>query len=171
MDFQKFPSINDWKTGSARHGFLAIVGPDDVFVLQEKVDGANIQLLFQPGKPLQVGRRTGWLREGENFFNVWDTLKAYKEDLSRLQAHVDETHETWRLFGEIYGPKIQRRIPYCDESRICLFDVTLESESVPVMPCPQTLASLLSRLVCRRQNAHDWFVFGSSPTRATATRG
>ena len=146
MEFQKFPSLEDWTNKKAREGFLARLSHPTVhngvhLVVQEKVDGANIQLLFQPGRPMRVGRRTAWLKEGDHFFDIWTTLERYKGDLDRIQAHVDKTAKTWRLYGEIYGPKVQRRIPYGGQSheptgdgqihqpsgrsRICFFDLCI----------------------------------------------
>jgi hypothetical protein len=137
MEFQKFPSLEDWTNKKAREGFLARLSHPTVhngvyLVVQEKVDGANIQLLFQAGRPMRVGRRTAWLKEGDHFFDIWTTLQRYKDDLDHIQAHVDKTAKTWRLYGEIYGPKVQRRIPYGSQShepsgrsRICFFDLCI----------------------------------------------
>lgn len=137
MEFHKFPSMEDWTNKKARQGFLKVLSApenkDVHLVVQEKVDGANIQLLFQPGQPMRVGRRNAWLQEGDNFFDIWTTLDSYKDSLDRIQAHVDSTNVTWRLYGELYGPKVQRRIPYCEgqsdkptaQSRICLFDLRI----------------------------------------------
>lgn len=153
-EFAKFPSIEDWRRGKARDGFLKRVAPDDTFVVQEKVDGANIQLLFQPGLPMKVGRRNSWLSEGETFFNIWETLECCREEFARIQETVDTIHETWRFYGEIYGPTVQRRIPYpgCEKGRICIFDaymVWCEVNRVPMFLPPDCLESVLEGVLAK----------------------
>lgn len=95
------------------------------FVAFEKVDGANIQLLFTPGQELKVGRRTDWLSKDSKFFDIWNTLEKYKEAIVNIQKWVDEMNLSIKLYGELYGKGINNRVNYGPEQYICFFDLAI----------------------------------------------
>lgn len=90
--------------------------------ITEKLDGANIQLLFRPNQPMLVGKRTSWLNEGDDFFDIWNTLKKYQYYWDRIQEVVNIHKEELKFVGEIYGPGINGRVDYGQEKQIALFD-------------------------------------------------
>jgi hypothetical protein len=88
MQFERYADIASCR----QHAFFANfeVAADQKFVIQEKVDGANIQLGFAPDCPYFVGRRNGALKMGERFFDLWTTLGRCKPWLDVIQQFVDE---------------------------------------------------------------------------------
>lgn len=130
MDFRKYNSIeNSYQTKFllkvlSRHPELQ----EEQYIAREKIDGANIQLVFTPGQPMKVGKRTSFLNEGEAFFDIWNTLEKYKEELEILQNRTNLTETTIRLYGEIYGNGIQKRVDYGNEKYIVFFDIEVAGE-------------------------------------------
>lgn len=95
------------------------------YVVQEKLDGANIQLYFEPNKEMRVGKRSGFINKDDNFNNIWNVLLKYQDTLNKFQSVADETGDTFRLYGEIVGPSINRRVNYGEENTICFFDLEM----------------------------------------------
>lgn len=124
MDFKKFTSIEN----SYRQKFVDKfhIDPETMFIGTEKLDGANIQLLFQPDKEMIVGKRTSYLTKEDNFFDIWNTLERYKKETNEIQEWCNKTARTARLFGEIYGPGINGRVDYGTEKKIAIFDLHLD---------------------------------------------
>lgn len=128
MEFPKYPSIENRHCGKMGRMLAAVpatepYGAPTRYIVTEKVDGANLQLLFTPGRPMRVGRRNGWLARGDKFFDVWTTLGRYEGDLEILQAAADDAGTSYRVVGELYGRRVLPRINYGAVSRICVFDV------------------------------------------------
>lgn len=124
MDFKKFSGIENhyrqkFIDKMLKHNPTAL---EDIWEAREKLDGANIQLVFFPGKEMVVGKRTSYLSPDENFFDIWNTLKKYSDELNRIQEYVDEYGDPVRLYGEIYGPGINGRIDYGLEKKIAIYD-------------------------------------------------
>lgn len=117
--FHHYTSI-DGTTSAAR----AVLQPVNGFVIQEKVDGSNIQIAFMAQQPPRVGRRNAFLLKDEQFYGIWDTMAQphVQALLACVQAHVDATGARVTLFGEYFGPGVQRRIDYGPERRILFFD-------------------------------------------------
>ena len=93
------------------------------WIVRSKLDGANIQLVFTPFEPMKVGKRTGYIEEGTAFFDIWNTLKTYDQFFTALQDYCNELNTTLRLYGELYGPGIQKRVNYGDTKKIAVFDL------------------------------------------------
>ena len=100
------------------------------YSIREKIDGSNLQLYFEPGAQMKVGKRSKFLDEGENFFEVWDTLNKYIEETSILQNIADTNGCTIRVFGEIYGQGVQKRVKYGEEKYYAIFDIELDGALV-----------------------------------------
>jgi Rnl2 family RNA ligase len=104
-----------------------------VYIITEKVDGSCIQLVFEPNKVRKVASRNRVLKEGEDFFGILDVLKteAIFDFSRRLDAFADKTNQTINLYGELYGPGIQRRVDYGSERSIAFFDVAINGDLLP----------------------------------------
>jgi Rnl2 family RNA ligase len=135
MTFKKYPSIEN----SYRDKFVQYMLDqypelcDAVYIVTEKIDGSNIQLIFEPSKPVQVASRNRVLTPGEDFFGVWDVLQDVELAalINTLTLFVDKTHQTINLYGELFGPGIQRRIDYGDKRRLLFFDAAINEELIP----------------------------------------
>lgn len=132
MDFKKYCSIENSYNKKFIEKFKELLGQDifndTSFVVREKLDGANIQLLFQPHQKMKVGKRTSYLNEDENFYSIWDTLGRYDRDINHLQDLSNSVGVTIRLFGELYGPGINNRVDYGNEKKIAIFDAYISGK-------------------------------------------
>jgi hypothetical protein len=97
-DFEEFPKIPRLKRDCT---------------ITEKIDGTNGQIyIHDDGVTMEVGSRSGWLGERDNYgFYAW--AMAHKDELLRLGPG--------RHFGEWWGAGIQRRYGQT-EKRFSLFN-------------------------------------------------
>lgn len=97
------------------------------WVLQEKFDGANIQIFFEPGEEPKIGKRSGFVTPEDNFFNVHEVFERQRELIENfVNTCVPQSDvENVRLYGELIGPGVQNRINYGDEKKIVIFDVMI----------------------------------------------
>lgn len=132
MEFQKYPSIESYENTKAREAVFGACNEEkeeELFVVYEKVDGANFQMCFTPHESLKVGRRNAWIRDDETFFDFRIALDQYKDEINKLQAWVDSpTGTALRVYGELFGPKVQSRIPYSKKLCITIFDIVKNGE-------------------------------------------
>jgi hypothetical protein len=124
MEFKKFTSIENTYRTKFIHKFN--IEPDVMFIASEKLDGANIQLVFTPNEEMKVGKRTAFLNKGEPFFDIWNTLAKYQKELDILQQYANDLDKSVRVYGELYGPGINNRVDYGPEKKIALFDMYIE---------------------------------------------
>lgn len=130
MSFKKYNSIEN--SYRQKHIMKVIQWYPEVadmkFSIREKIDGSNLQLYFEPGKPVQVGKRSCFIGKDENFFNVWEVLEDYQDVIDKIQTEVENTGYTIRLFGELYGPGVQKRVDYGDKKKLAFFDIEVDGE-------------------------------------------
>lgn len=96
------------------------------YILREKLDGCNIQFLFKPNQLMMVGKRTSFLTPDENFYDIWNTIKRYEDDLDKIQQYCNKQNKEIRVYGELYGQGIQKRVNYGPLKYISLFDCYIE---------------------------------------------
>lgn len=116
MDFSSYNSIKNVNS-SEFHNAVNSVYNKRVWGIYEKLDGANIQISFQKDGSYLVGSRNRWIMEGEDFYDIWNTLNKVQNVLNAFKG------KELTLFGEIYGKGIQKRIHYGDEKYIKFFDI------------------------------------------------
>lgn len=114
MTFQKWPKIQNSYQQKFIDVFLAEFPElaEETFVITEKLHGSCLQIFFQPNQPWQVGKRTAFLADGEKFFGVRDVLPEYELFFEYIQATVNVSGVSIRLFGELVGPGIQKGVNY-----------------------------------------------------------
>ena len=101
------------------------------YQITEKIHGANVSVSFVPGQPWKLGKRTSFLQAGENFYNIWEVVENYREYLDGLQELVEHDSVTMTLYGELYGPKVQKGVNYGATRRIAFFDLVIDGEMLP----------------------------------------
>lgn len=129
-EFKKYSSIENHYNAK----FLTKIPTElkeQKYGVSEKLDGANISLQFTPYQPMKVGRRGDWLKSGESFFDIWNTLERYKIHTNQYQVLADLAGGDITLYGEIYGKGINDRIDYGPEKYIKIFDVMIGDVLVP----------------------------------------
>lgn len=123
--FRKYPSIENHYQQSYISRFMS-KNPsytETVFCVQEKIDGANIQIIMKPNEKYQVGKRNSLLENGENFFDIWNVLLGKEKELEIVQNKINEIGETRTFYGELYGPGINSRVNYGKSKDIKFFDM------------------------------------------------
>lgn len=139
--FKKYNSIeNTYRKKATEQVYLHGYG-DDVFVVQEKVHGANFSFITD-GNSIQVAKRTSVIAEDENFNNYNYVLNKYEKAITALFKLVKKDFpeiEIMTVFGEIFGGnyphsevekingmvRIQKGVFYSPENDFYAFDICI----------------------------------------------
>jgi len=138
MSFVKYPSIeNHYRGKFIREAFQ--YNPElhnAEWVVQEKIDGANISLIFYTdGREFQFAKRTSLV--DDKFYGFQEVLE--REDVRHFIQAVQDAVNKYdgvsfiTLYGELYGPGIQKRIDYGTEKSVVFYDMAVDGELVK--PC------------------------------------
>ena len=125
--FKKYQSIENSYNKKHLSNLPAEIS-ENAFAVSEKLDGANVQLLFIKDEPMKIGRRSAFLTENEEFYDIHKVLARYKAQTDLFQSFANTSGHEYRLFGEIYGPSINKRINYGEEKLIKMFDVEVNGK-------------------------------------------
>jgi len=101
------------------------------FIVMEKIDGCNIQIIFFPDGTYSVGKRTGIVENDVSFNDIHNTVKKYPEFINTFTNYAKQTGFIYTLYGELYGSGIQKRIDYGPEKYIAIFDVMVNCQMEP----------------------------------------
>jgi len=132
MEFKKYPSIENSYREKFIAGFVSLY-PElltATFVVVEKVHGNNLSISFSPHEPWQYGKRTAFLKGDEKFYGAQDVAQQYVETFEDIQGWLDAHYSVSavRLFGELYGPGVQKGVNYDTEKRIGFYDMMVNEE-------------------------------------------
>lgn len=114
---------------------------DEVFIVQEKVHGANFSF-FTDGNEIRIGKRTAFITKDEKFFNAHQILERYRKNVIEVFRKVKAMHpdvETVVIYGELFGGgykhkevepvkdavKVQKGIEYTPHNDFYAFDIKL----------------------------------------------
>ncbi len=92
------------------------------YSVTEKIDGANIQILFNRDGSYKVGSRNKWLKDGEKFFDIWGALERDKKMIDTFISYA-LTYGPITIYCELAGPSINRRINYGPTQKLFLLDI------------------------------------------------
>lgn len=134
--FRKWPSIEntyqqqhiDWWL--LRHPELAKID----YIITEKLDGANVQICAEPDGEISYGTRNGFASGAALFgwpANAPEVVGNLDMVLSTIKAtaHLAESDAT--LYGEIYGPGVQKGVNYGDSKGVAFFGAKIGDELMP----------------------------------------
>lgn len=125
--FKKYQSIEN--SYNAKH--ISNL-PDSVknaaFAVSEKLDGSNIQIVFNKDEAIRLGRREDFIGEDESFNDIRHIIKNYDQQLAFFQNLADTSGREIRLYGEIYGEGINKRINYGKGKHIQIFDIEIDGK-------------------------------------------
>ena len=152
IQFQKYPSIENCyhqKHIDMWRGYFPELD-NELFVLQEKMHGANIQFEVEPGgqcrvfsRKQQIGKMyikrhpdSSLMLEVEGYgidFQGADIIEIVTERLdgitlkflNELLKLAEGSRCIVRAYGELCGPKIQKGVYYCDDPTIYFYDLSL----------------------------------------------
>ncbi len=125
MEFKKYSKITNHYQQKFINGFLGEY-PELLtceYILVEKCHGSNIAIYFSPNESWRLAKRNSFLGEGANFYDVWNVVERYEHIFQNIQDYVGAMGITIRLFGELYGPGVQKGINYGKEKQVGFFDV------------------------------------------------
>ncbi|MDR4893926.1 MULTISPECIES: RNA ligase, Rnl2 family [unclassified Chryseobacterium] len=114
---------------------------DEVFIVQEKVHGANFSF-FTDGKEIKIAKRTAFIEKDEKFFNAYQILERYRKNVIEVFQKVKTIYpdvETVVIYGELFGGgykhkevepvkdavKVQKGIEYAPYNEFYAFDIKL----------------------------------------------
>ncbi|MCS3868349.1 Rnl2 family RNA ligase [Chryseobacterium ginsenosidimutans] len=114
---------------------------DEVFIVQEKVHGANFSF-FTDGKEIKIAKRTAFIEKDEKFYNAHQMLERYRKKVIDLFEKVKTIHpdlETVVIYGELFGGgykhkevepvkdaiKVQKGVEYAPYNEFYGFDIKL----------------------------------------------
>lgn len=114
---------------------------DEVFIVQEKVHGANFSF-FTDGKEIKIAKRTAFIEKDEKFYNAHQMLERYRKNVIDLFEKVKTIHpdlETVVIYGELFGGgykhkevepvkdaiKVQKGVEYAPYNEFYGFDIKL----------------------------------------------
>ena len=114
---------------------------DEVFIVQEKVHGANFSF-FTDGKEIKIAKRTAFIEKDEKFYNAHQILERYRKNVIDLFKKVKTIHpdlETVVIYGELFGGgykhkevepvkdaiKVQKGVEYVPHNEFYGFDIKL----------------------------------------------
>ena len=100
------------------------------FCATEKLDGTNFSIWIDSDGACSYGKRSSQLGYEENFFNWQDVMSGqYHEEMCKLSTYCEESGDEIRIFGELYGKGIQRRIDY-GEKKFSPFQLEINGKRV-----------------------------------------
>lgn len=96
---------------------------DEAYIITEKLHGANFQWYFEPGEPVRCGSRNNFLDINGTFQGVpiQQLYNKHKELLDQIAALAHRFNESYRLFGELIGPKVQKGVDYGKNYKVLYF--------------------------------------------------
>ena len=130
--FKKYPSIENSYREKTINMFLEKYPQlkNETYIVQEKLDGANIQFIFSPDGSMQIASRNRIIDPDENFYSVWDVI--YRDEYKKLIEAGKGYARFWgypvHIYGELYGKGIQKRIDYGDDRYISIFDMSVTTD-------------------------------------------
>jgi hypothetical protein len=102
------------------------------YIGQLKYDGSNVSIEFKKNQDFKIFTRNNRLGGNGDFMGFREILSKpkYQVFLNKIQAWLDIHNilQSINLFGELYGPGVQKRINYGKERAIKFFDVYFDSK-------------------------------------------
>ena len=99
-----------------------VVPKNEIWCVTEKLHGTNFSLL----KDGKFGRKSNILKEDENFYNY----QEYKETLVEIANRTfEKIPKAVQIYGEFFGPGIQKGVDYGTEKQFKIFDVRLANST------------------------------------------
>lgn len=143
MNFKKYSSIENSFDEEFVGKVREQVSPEQVYVVQEKVHGANTSFICD-GTSIQFAKRTAIIEDGETFYGYEEIVTLHRDRILALTREVMDTYpnvDQVCIFGELFGGKythpavdkvknitlIQKGICYCPGHGFYGFDIYLQT--------------------------------------------
>lgn len=143
MEFKEYSSIeNSYRIKEVN--IIQTEFMDKVFVVQEKIHGANFSFWID-ADGVRMAKRSGFVEEDENFYNAKKLLQRYKDNLLDLYKQNYHNGEEVIIYGENYGGtyphkdvpismdrKVQANVYYHPEAQFRAFDMKVDGVYVNI---------------------------------------
>ena len=134
--FQKFSKIKHDYDGKNINAWVKKFPElmDQAFVITEKIDGANFQIMFDENGERTYASRNKSLVIDEAFFN-WQQVLLQGDCLENLES-ISELFKndpdilSLHLYGELFGEGIQKRIDYGEGKHFLPFSMKINGSSI-----------------------------------------
>lgn len=124
MEFHKYSSLENHYREKVVEQFRARELANEVYILTEKVHGANFSF-WTDGKSVQVASRSQFV-DG-TFYGCQDVIDLYHDAVLRLHSFLELGHgNTLTVYGELFGPKIQKGVKYATDKDFVAFDIAID---------------------------------------------
>lgn len=128
--YKKYPSIENSYRVNTIQRFIN-TNPkieDSLFVVYEKLHGANISLVFMDGE-FYICSRNRIVGKEENFNDCWNVVKKYPDFIHFYKQASLNMCQKYTFFGEIAGEGIQKGVDY-GEKQIYLYDCMIDDKMI-----------------------------------------
>jgi Rnl2 family RNA ligase len=129
MNFRKYSSIEN----GYREKFIhQIIQHPDFHTVQwqvtEKIHGSNLSFITN-GNKVKIAKRSGFT-DG-SFFGCHEVLEKYRNNIIGLfhRMNLGLTYSHIQVFGELFGPGIQKGVDYGNEKDFAAFDILVTTIS------------------------------------------
>jgi hypothetical protein len=127
-----FSNIVNYKSTKIVEGNLEHnpFGKEEKFIIQEKYDGSNFQIIFVKNEPTKFASRNQLILEtdAKNKFNTYKKTETVCTICSKIETFLKDDAAITKiyLFGEIYGRGIQKRLDYGPNVEFRIFDLNID---------------------------------------------
>lgn len=134
VEFNKFPSLENTYRQKEIDMVETLGYHKEQYIVTEKVHGANFSFHVyrdENGINIKCAKRTGFIEEGEKFFNYKPVLEKYKDELIQMfEGFLELGYNSMVIYGELYGGNIQSGMCYSLEQDFVAFDIMLDGEPI-----------------------------------------
>ena len=109
LKFNKYSSIENTYQTLYLNKVRQIVPKDAIWDVTEKVHGANCCIITN-GNDTKFAKRSGIIKEGENFFNYETVLEEFRPKIINAFNYIKKKYETnetiinlVQFYGELFG--------------------------------------------------------------------
>lgn len=146
--FIKYPSIEPHYREKFINFFISLYPKllRETFIVQEKIHGSNIQLMFYPGQEFKIASREQLIAEDNGFYNIRGTLKDYEEVIKKFTQFSEGLGVNLNVYCELFGH--QKEVDY-GRKGIAIIDI--RKDKLMFSPCEteELVDSLgISRSLC-----------------------
>jgi Rnl2 family RNA ligase len=105
---------------------------DGRWTVSEKVHGANFSFLWNGEGDVEIAKRTAKIKEGDSFYDCWAVYDMYDQKIQDLYNHLCTPGDNLQVYGELFGPGIQKEVWYGDSKNFFAFDIKINGSYLNV---------------------------------------
>lgn len=133
MAHKKYPSIeNTYNKKNLNYWFERYPELRNIlYVIEEKPDGSNIQIICKANGTVQIGSRRQLLGgiDLDGFMGLGNVLQTdYLDEIEIMKNYAMELKKDVWFYGEFFGPGILKRVDYGPKKLVRLFGLAIGDE-------------------------------------------